>query len=233
MDPQAQTSFIPKRALAEDRAPRQKTVSIFSFLATILFLASIAGAGAMYFYEHSLTAQVQSMQQELAKAKDAFEESFLQQLEIVDARLHAASDVLQNHITVTPIFTALQQSTLRSVQFTKFVYAVDGTGTSASVLVKMSGKAQSYNALALQNDQLTKNKYIRNPIFSNLTLDPQGNVLFDLSFSVDPKFVLYGDSLSRVSQQAPATNQPQTPQTPQSTTPVTDQQPATVDATPN
>lgn len=203
MDPQAQTSFIPKRPLAEDRAPRQKTVSIFSFLATILFLASIAGAGAMYFYESSLKANVTSMQQDLTKAKDAFEETFLQELQVVDARINAAREVLENHITVSPIFTALQQSTLKSVQFTKFVYAIEGTGPGASVLVKMSGKAQSYNALALQSDELTKNKYVRNPIFSNLTLDTQGNVLFDLSFTVDPKFVLYGEALGRVPE-APA-----------------------------
>jgi hypothetical protein len=204
MDPQAQTSFIPKRALAEDRAPRQKTVSIFSFFATIIFLASIAGAGTMYFYKTSLTQNVVTMQQDLKKAKDAFEETFLQELQLVDGRINAARDVLENHVTVTPIFTALSQSTLKSVQFTKFVYAVEGAGPSASVLVKMSGKAQSYNALALQNDELTKNKYIRNPIFSNLTLDTQGNVLFDLSFSVDPKFVLYGETLSRMPE-APTT----------------------------
>lgn len=200
MDPQAQTSFIPKRALAEDRAPRQKTVSIFSFFATILFIASIAGAGAMYFYESTLKASVNDMQQTLTKAKDAFEETFLQELQVVDARINAASEVLENHVTVSPIFSALQQATLKSVQFTKFVYAVDGSGPGASVLVKMSGRAQNYNALALQSDELTKNKYIRNPIFSNLTLDTQGNVLFDLSFSVDPKFVLYGEALSRMSQ---------------------------------
>jgi hypothetical protein len=200
MDPQAQTSFIPKRALAEDRAPRQKTVSIFSFIATILFIASIIGAGAMYFYETSLRANVAGMQETLTKAKDAFEETFLQQLQVVDRRMNAASDVLENHVVVSPIFSALQQSTLKSIQFTKFVYAVDGSGPSASILVKMSGRAQNYNALALQSDELTKNKYIRNPIFSNLTLDTQGNVLFDLAFSVDPKFVLYGEALSRASQ---------------------------------
>lgn len=205
MDPQAQTSFIPKRPLAEDRAPRQKTVSVFSFFATLLFLASIIGAGAMYFYEETTKASVIDMQKNLAQAQDAFQESFLQELQLVDKRLTAARQVLENHVSVTSIFTALQSSTLKSVQFTKFVYSVDGTGPGASVLVKLSGKAQNYNALALQSDELTKNKYIRNPIFSNLTLDTQGNVLFDLTFSVDPKFVLYGEALTRGSGASDAT----------------------------
>ncbi len=208
MDPQAQTSFIPKRPLAEDRAPRQKTVSIFSFFATILFLASIVGAGAMYFYKNTLTASVNGMQQDLQKARGAFEDTFLQELQKVDSRINAARSVLENHVAVSPIFQALQSSTLKSVQFTKFVYAVDGSGPTASILVKMSGKAQSYNALALQNDALTSNKYIRNPIFSNLTLDQQGNVLFDLSFSVDPKFVLYGEALARIPQQQQSQSAP-------------------------
>ncbi len=208
MDPQAQTSFIPKRPLADERPlPRQSSVSVFSLLATILFIASVAGAGMVYFYEKNLTTSVASKKGDLVKAKDAFEDTFLQELQSVDKRITAAQDVLQNHIVVSPLFTALQQLTLRSVQFTKFVYAIDGAGPAANVQVRMSGKAQGYTALALQSDELTKNKYIRDPIFSNLTLDDQGNVLFDLSFSVDPKFVLYGEALARV----PAAPQSNTP----------------------
>ena len=61
----------------------------------------------------------------------------------------------------------------------------------------MSGKADNYTAIALQSDQLTQNKYIKDPIFENLTLDDRSNVLFDLTFQVDPSFVLFGEKLNR------------------------------------
>ncbi len=63
--------------------------------------------------------------------------------------------------------------------------------------VKISGQAKNYNAIAAQSDILGGNKYMKNPVFSNLNLDTSGNVSFDLFFSVDPTFVKYEDALSR------------------------------------
>jgi hypothetical protein len=57
--------------------------------------------------------------------------------------------------------------------------------------------SQSYTAIALESAQLAQNKYIKNPIFSDLTPNDQGSILFSLTFSVDPKFVLYGEVLAR------------------------------------
>ena len=138
----------------------------------------------------------------LDKAQQAFEKDFIVELETTDRRLNDAKSVLDNHIVVSPIFAALAQSTLKSIQFTKFSYATTGTGPSAKVAVSMSGKAASYTSIALESDLLTQNKYITDPIFANLTLDDQSNVLFDLTFNVDPHFVSFGESLA---QQLPAT----------------------------
>jgi hypothetical protein len=48
-----------------------------------------------------------------------------------------------------------------------------------------------YRSIALQSDLFTQNKNLIDPVFSNLTLDNSGNVLFDLEFLVDPSFVNY------------------------------------------
>ena len=197
MDQNFQTSFIPKRALAEDRVERPKSVSVFLFFATIIFVASIAGAGFVFFSKTSLTNQVTQMQADLKKAESAFEGDFIQQLQIMDKRINAANSVLANHIAVSPIFAELQTATLKSIQYTKFSYTVAGSGTTANITVQMSGQSQSYTAIALESAQLAQNKYIKNPIFSNLTPNDQGTIVFDLTFSVDPKFVLYGEALTR------------------------------------
>ena len=63
------------------------------------------------------------------------------------------------------------------------------------VIIKMSGVAVGYRSIALQSDLFTRNKNLIDPVFSNLTLDNTGNVLFDLEFSVDPSFVDYKQML--------------------------------------
>ena len=199
MDQNFQTSFIPKRPLAEDRTERPQTVSIFLFLSSIILVASLVGAGFVYFYNTSLTNQVTQMQGDLKKAESAFEGDFIEELQTMDRRINAATEVLSNHIVVSPIFATLQQTTLKSVQYTKFGYTITGSGPAAEVDIQMSGIAASYTAVALESDALTQNKYMKDPIFSNLTLDDKGNVLFDLTFSVDPTFVLYGEALARAS----------------------------------
>ncbi len=211
MDQNFQTSFIPKRALAEDRIERPKSVSVFLFFATIIFIASLIGAGFVYFYKTSLTNQVAQMKIDLQKAEAAFEGDFIRLLQRTDKRINAANAVLSDHISVTPIFNELRDSTLKSIQFTKFSYTITGSGPTAKITIQMSGKSQSYTAIALQSAKLAENKDIKDPIFSNLTPNDQGIVLFDLTFNVDPQFVLYRTVLAQTSI-APTSNPPTTQQ---------------------
>jgi hypothetical protein len=197
MDTDFQTSFIPKRPLAEERVTRPKSVSVFLFVGVIFFIASVASAGFVYIYKTSIEKNVEQMKKDLQTAGEVFEGDFLTELERTDKRINSAGEVLSNHLILSPIFEALSQVTLRSIQFTKFGYTIVSTPAPGRIDVQMSGKSQGYTPIALQSDALAGNKYIKNPIFSNLTLDEQGNVIFNLNFSVDPKFVLFGEVLNR------------------------------------
>ncbi len=199
MEPtQFQTSFIPKKALTEERPTKVRPVSLFLFLATILFIASVAAAGFVYFTKAGLVRGVAGMRADLDRAAAAFESDFIADLQDLDRRISSAKTILENHVSISPIFESLEALTLKSVQFTKFEHTVTGSGASALVVVKMSGKTDEYESLALQSDALTKNKYFKDPVFSNLNIDDKGNVLFDLTFTVDPNLVLYGEALKRL-----------------------------------
>jgi hypothetical protein len=214
MDKEFQTSFIPKKPLAEVRTPAPKPVNIFSFIAMILFFASLISAGGVYFYKVLLTKRIADMGVQLARAKDAFEPSLISDLETLDKRINSSKEILSNHILVSPIFKALEEMTLRSIRFSKFSYTYNA-GDKA-VGVKISGQAKDYNAIAAQSDILGENKYIKNPVFSNLNLDTKGNVSFDLFFTVDPSFVKYEDALSRGQEDgsAPGTETPSSGEVP-------------------
>jgi hypothetical protein len=194
MEPNFQTSFIPKKPIIDERATVARPVGIF-FVASIFILFTVLIAtGGLYFYKGVVAKNLADQQANLILAQNRFEPSKITELQILDKRLRASTEILSKHITITPIFTVLQNLTMKSVRYTKFSYDL-GTGQNVTVDVKMSGQAIGYRSIALQSDLFAQNKNIIDPVFYNLTLDNSGNVIFDLEFSVDPGFVNYKQTL--------------------------------------
>ena len=193
-----QTSFIPKKPLAEERVAAPRHTSIFSFLATLIFFGSLASAAGMYFYNSNLVKTNTDKKGQITIAQNTFEEPLIKTLSRLDHRITDAKTLLNQHIVVSPIFSALEVNTLKSVQFTKFSYTTPAD-PAAPVTVRMSGRARDYASIALQSDQLAKNVNIHNSIFSNLSLDAQtGTVSFDLVFTVDSDLVRFTSHLKEL-----------------------------------
>jgi hypothetical protein len=170
MDKEFQTSFVPKKALVE-REPRSTGGGgIVNFIALIIFIASIIGAGATYFYRSSLESKVEEYKVSLQRARAAFEPSLITKLQVLDKRMRAASEILDAHVAVSPIFALLGDITLPTVRYSDFSYAFNQENKNL-VDVKITGQAKGYNYIALQADLFGQNKFIRNPIFSNFTMD--------------------------------------------------------------
>lgn len=200
MDPDFKTSFIPKKPLAEEPAAvvsHARGKSLVSLVATIIFFATLASAGAVYLYKATLTTQVAELSASLVRARQAFEPSLVEILQTLDKRLIAAKEVLANHVTASPILRSLEELTLKSVRYTKFEYKIGDDGKT--VKVAMTGVARSYTSVALQSDMLGRNKYIQDVVFSNLQLDSAGNVGFNLAFNVDPAFLSFANVASGAS----------------------------------
>jgi hypothetical protein len=194
MDQNFQTSFIPKRPIIKESDVSAKPVSLLFILSLFILFAVILTTGGLYFYKEIMKRNIASMEETLNLAKNRFEPSKIAELQVLDKRLRASSEVLSKHITVVPIFKALEELTMKTVRYTRFSYEL-GEDRNSTINVKMSGIAIGYRSIALQSDLFTKNKNLIDPIFSNLTLDNTGNVLFDLNFSVDPTFVNYKQAL--------------------------------------
>jgi len=190
MEQNFQTSFIPKKPIIKENAVYAKRISPWFILALLILFFVILVTGALYFYRGVVKKNITSMETSLSLAKNRFEPSKIAELQVLDKRLRASNEILSKHITITPIFKALEQMTMKSVRYTKFSYQLTGDDSSM-VEVKMSGEAIGYSSIALQSDLFAKNKSLIDPVFSNLTLDSNGNVLFDLDFRVDPSLVNY------------------------------------------
>ena len=194
MEQDFQTSFIPKKPMIEERAVVARPVSFLTIISVFIFFTVALASGGLYFYKGIAAKNIVKMENDLNLAKNRFEHSKITQLQVLDKRLRASSLILSKHIAVSPIFEALQLITLKTIRYTKFSYDF-GTDKDTRVMVKMSGQAIGYRSIALQSDLFAKNKYLVDPVFSNLLLDDKGNVLFDLEFSVDPTFIDYKQML--------------------------------------
>ena len=199
MEQNFQTSFIPKKPMVEVRATATKPVGILVVLSMLVLFTILLGTAGLYFYKTSLTKSLAQMEGDLSKARNRFEPSKITELQLLDKRLRASSEILASHVIVTPIFEILQDLTMKTVRYTKFNYSIESVSQNQNgvdikndrMLVKISGLAIGYRSVALQSDLFTKNKNLIEPVFSNLTLNEKGEVVFDLEFSVDPGFVNY------------------------------------------
>jgi len=182
-----ETTFIPKKpeVIAPAAAAPRRPASLVNFVATVIFIASLVAATGVYFYKVTLERQVALMGKQLEIARGAFEPALIAEMKRLDKRLQAASEVLKNHVGLSPLFSELEQNTLKQVQFTEFNYNLKDN----KIQVKMTGKARDYRTIALESDLLATNKYFKNILFSNMTLDEAGRVNFELNFNIDPAFL--------------------------------------------
>jgi len=201
-----QTSFIPKRTLdTQARIERADTVSIFTVLSTIIFFLTIVAGGGIFFWQQSLKTQVQEVEATLIKESKSFSKDAIQDLTNLSNRLKSSEELLDSRLYASKIFELLNENTIKTVRFSKF--SVDPSMVDkAKLKMTVSGQAKDYASVALQSDVFSK---LTNTVleyeFSNLTLDQSGNVLFDMSATLDkkaiafdtvPEVVDYSESLS-------------------------------------
>ncbi len=197
MEPNFQTSFIPKKPMVAERAVQTHSIGIFTIIALLILFTVGLATGGLYLYKASLKKNIADMENTLKIAKNRFEPAKIAELQLLDKRLKAATEVLSRHIVITPVFEALSAMTMKTVRYTNFSYNL-ADDKKSKVTIKMKGLAVGYRSVALQSDLFATKEEGKNfidPVFSNLTLDEKGNVIFDLEFSVDPSFVDYKQML--------------------------------------
>jgi hypothetical protein len=205
MPPQMPTSFIPKRPVSSEPVPEQHTnraVSILSLIAFVIVVATALSYVGVHLYEKQLIAQKQKTDQLINESRKGIGTEFLTEMKTLSNRMKGVQAVIDRHIVVTPIFTALEQTTLRSIQYKSFGYEFmnDPTTSEQTVKVTLTGTAKSYATIALQSDSFTQNTLIKNPVFSSLTVDDKtNNVNFKLVFTVNPSALSYESFIAGLS----------------------------------
>lgn len=161
MEPKFNTSFIPKKALQEDVVGGNSgryTHRIHSaygpgyVLALMIFVLTVMGSLGVFGYTRIKASSLEEMRAKLAKEKDSFQPAIVRRLKELDSRLIVAKELVERHIALSPLFDALEQSTLREVQYTKFLYKgiPDTNGWKPDLTI--DGHASGYAAVAQQTN---------------------------------------------------------------------------------
>jgi hypothetical protein len=145
----------------------------------------------VFGYNLYLSSNITKMGNDLADARTKLDPDTINQISRLNSRIISTQTLLAQHTVLSPFFDFLESTTLKSLRWTGFSYA----SAKGGLTLIMQGQAKGYEALALQAQIFNQSKYIKNPLFTNLTLDDKGNVTFAFSATLDPSVVSYKNAL--------------------------------------
>ena len=200
MDNQIKTSFIPHKpieTIASTSGPivKRKKVgqTIFSLIATIIFLAAIAGGVLTYTWKIKLKSDIVKQVEVMKLAQQNFDSKFVEEASRLNTRLELAKTMLSNHVSPSSLYGLIEEYTLQTVAFSSFAFRDNQDG---SLTITGQGEAARYESIVLQSDAFGKSGYLRNVIFTNLRPDiTTGQVGFSFEATLDPRLILYKNSI--------------------------------------
>lgn len=192
---QIQTSFISPKTPAVLSVPRAmggRRVNLFFFFALLVFFGVLGLSVTVFFYKSRLIETITRLDASLIQAKKSFDPEFVAEVSRLRARIEGAKELLLSHRALSPLFDILEEKTLKSVRFQNFHFSA---GNGRDITIGMIGEAKSFNSIALQSDVFGVERSFKDPVFSDFSLDESGNVIFNFKTAIDPKLLLYRETL--------------------------------------
>lgn len=194
-NPSPKISFIPKGSLVHEQSflERPQSRSALGILAVALFSISALGYGGLYFFNNFLESKISARLGEIQKIQQVFNES-PQVKRANDFRFRAelVRQLLDAHISVTPILNFLSDNTVKSIMYEKFAFVKDG----GSLTVKIAGESPTYAALAYQKELFSKKTAeLQSVAVSEVALTTFGTVAFNLKLEFKPEYLSYAKNV--------------------------------------
>lgn len=194
MEQKSSSSFIPK-SVGPKTLRARKPFSLFIWLVSFLFIASVFSSVVMFFYERFLLSQHEAKKEAIQNEIRAFEPELTRELTAIKNRVDSGQKLLQSHISASSFFLLLESLTVRNVFFSELSL---NTSSDSWPTIQAKGEAPSYAVLAFQSNSLKGSDVIRNVKFGDVNLNEKGTVGFSLEMEVDPRLVLYSALFPRL-----------------------------------
>jgi len=213
MEPTLQTSFIPKQTMTPQKQEAQYApqggMGLFTLLSFIVLFLSLATAGGSFAYKTYLqsvlygaceqTSDLQlnndilgltgetdfkcGLYLSLLEWNRRLQDDRLVIMQRLDTKMKLASQVLDSHMSLVPLFDFLSTSTLKTVRYTKL--------STLNGEVSLEGTASGYEDIAVESNILNSMPEVSGALFSDLSTDLKNNVTFKLKFQVNPSYLEY------------------------------------------
>lgn len=203
MDNKLTTSFIPKQTISPNLRERREPLGLVMLVTVIIFAVALIYFAGVFGYRFYVYNQINrscptggegtqscGLRESLEREKKDFQYESLARLKRLDTKLKNGSTVLANHQTLRPLFEQLSKVTAHKVQFNNFKFGKN--------VVEVSGIASSYEDIAYQSKIFTsevaktgEERKITAFSFSDFDLDSKGNVVFNLTLTVDPSLLSF------------------------------------------
>ena len=191
---QGSANFIPDNPVAPPSAGDNSGDSKLGGIADVVMLVSIvllasslAIATGVFLYGRLVDAQLNRAKTSLDRVRNNFDKNTIETLKLLSKRMVAGQDILNKHIAVSEVFKALENITLKSVQFKEFKFDYANPET---IQIQLKGIALTVNAVAAQSKAFAANQdKFQNVIFSNLGFEKDGTVSFNVLADVNPDFI--------------------------------------------
>lgn len=184
------TSFIPKKAITEIRPTEGESVSIFTAIVVIIFLVTALTAGGMFVYQNILQKKLAAEKVTLSEYQSRFSPEQILKMKRDDLRLITATEILARHRSPSQIIRFLQSITFKNVRYTNFEYT-----DSDGIKIHLDGVARNYQYVGFQSDAFKSNKYVKEYMFSDFALQPDGTVGFKVEATLDPTFIRFDTAI--------------------------------------
>lgn len=191
-----QSSFIPKQNFTKNAnaAAAQASLGLFMLIGVVIFGLSLVAFAGAYGYQYILSDSINrpcqagsdqgcGLRESLEHDKRELQVDRIVRFARLDAKMKAASGIINNHATLLPLFDKIQELTLQTIRYTKFDFSDKG--------ISLEGVALGYEDIAVQLKAFKSSNLVSNAVFSGLGLDPKGNVTFKLALTVNRDLTSY------------------------------------------
>lgn len=110
-------SFIPKRGTNKrSKKAAKNRVYLFTLVSYILLFTTLIATAGVYFYNRYVDQQLQVAIADLNTEISSFKQADMERVQAFDLRLRQAKDRLDNSVSVSSIFEALESATINTVR---------------------------------------------------------------------------------------------------------------------
>jgi hypothetical protein len=166
--------IIPKRI---KRFPNLYQIGFYISLG--LALVSVLAVTLIFLLENNATKNLQTLEDRINQVGTQEEKIQEAQLLLDKKRIEDFSELLAGHQKTSAVFKIIEEATLPDIWLTKF--SLNGTQ------VELLGQTPSFKILGQQLLILREQSLIEKTILSNLAINKEGAVDFDLIVSFNPE----------------------------------------------